>query len=243
MNEYICQLEEIAQNCNSSQQLSLAKLQQEFFTFRDGVLESLRDIENSFNKLEMELDNHEMYSRRNCLLIHGISETPNENVDVTVSNFVASMNIKSFNFCVNTMVDRCHRIGRRADPASNVNDNKCRPIIVKFTSYRYRSVIGANKKLLKKTKKVLTESLTVRRYNLYKAAQTKYGMKSVWTSDGNVNVILPDATKMRIRCVDDLTKMRTRGADDLTAEKEITIPPIVRSSSRNATSSTSGRGG
>ena len=60
--------------------------------------------------LEKEIDKHEQYSRRNCLLAHGIVETDDEvTVDLVIEIISMKMNIE----ISPADLDRTHRIGKR----------------------------------------------------------------------------------------------------------------------------------
>ena len=134
-------------------------------------LEETTDILAEKNKsLTSDVDELEQYSRRNCLLMHGVQENEDEN---TVD--VVDIDIKEND------LDRTHWIGNR-----NRKDGKPLAIIVKFTHYATRNKIYSNKKKLKGKKFLITESLTSRRYHLFKKAQEKYGVKNVWNSDGRI---------------------------------------------------------
>ena len=78
-------------------------------------------------------------------------------------------------------LDRSHRLGK-----VKRNDNKPRPIIVKFARYAVRNKVFSNKKKLKGKKLLITESLTVYRMKLLDEARQKYGVRNVWTYDGRV---------------------------------------------------------
>ena len=68
------------------------------------------------------MDRQEQYSRRNCLLIHGIKEEKDENTDNVVIKFIQDDLQEEINI---EDLDRMHRIGK-------ANNGKSRPIIVKF---------------------------------------------------------------------------------------------------------------
>ena len=68
------------------------------------------------------MDRQEQYSRRNCLLIHGIKEEKDENTDNVVIKFIQDDLQEEINI---EDLDRMHRIGK-------TNNGKSRPIIVKF---------------------------------------------------------------------------------------------------------------
>ena len=75
--------------------------------------------------LEKKADDQEQYSRRNCLLIHGLTETKTEDTDEMVLDVINNkLNIKMSQISI----DRSHSFGKRKGPGQ-----KPRAIIVKFT--------------------------------------------------------------------------------------------------------------
>ena len=76
-------------------------------------------------------------------------------------------------------ITKMHRIDKKVE-------NKSRPIIVKFLSYKPRKLVYDNKKKLKNTQKLITKSLTKRRYSLLSTCQATFGKKNVWTLDGRI---------------------------------------------------------
>ena len=83
----------------------------------------------------------EQYSRRNCILIHGLKEEIDESTDDRV--------LKLFREELNEDVlladlDRTNRIGKKRDSSS-----KPRPVIVKFTRYNIREKLFKSKKNLR----------------------------------------------------------------------------------------------
>lgn len=153
----------------------------------EAKIKSLEEkLDRKTEELEQAIDDNSQYSRRNCLLIHGVPEVPNENIDVIISQTLnTQMNL---GISVENLVDRAHRLGKPGGGGrvTRNNKSKVRPIIVKFTSYRTRRTVFYTKKNLKGTGILITESLTKRRYKLLLAAQEKYGHKSCWTIDGRV---------------------------------------------------------
>ena len=125
-----------------------------------------------------EIDDLEQYSRRNCLLLHGVVETNAECTDDIIIKTCAEelgIDVKQED------LDRSHRLGK-----VKRNDNKPRPIIVKFARYAVRNKVFSNKKKLKGKKLLITESLTVYRMKLLDEARRKYAVRNVWTYDGRV---------------------------------------------------------
>ena len=119
------------------------------------------------------------YSRRNCLLLHGVPESEKEDTDALLRTTVSEhlgVEIKGHD------LDRTHRIGAKR------GDGSARPIIAKFTRYNKRAAVFREKRKFKGSGFVLTESLTKRRVAVLNSARDKYGKNNVWTSDGEILV-------------------------------------------------------
>ena len=145
---------------------TIANLENKCQYLRDSLLEHDRSI-----------DSQEQYSRRNCALLHGVKEEKNENTDEVFINIIS----KQLGVKVDKRdIDRSHRIGApRAD-------GKHRPIIVKFARYNVRSTVFRVKRKFKNSGMLLTDSLTRTRVKILSEARTKYGMRNVWTTDGEI---------------------------------------------------------
>ena len=99
---------------------------------KDELIKSLQievsSLEIEVKNLEKKADDQEQYSRRNCLLIHGLNETKTENRDEMVLEVINDkLNIEMSQISI----DRSHRLGKR-------KRRKPRAIIVKFTRYKDR---------------------------------------------------------------------------------------------------------
>lgn len=140
--------------------------------------EQVTTLTEKVKDLDKKVEKQEQYSRRNCLLIHGVTENKNENTDdLVVSIFKDNMDIEIFT----DDLDRSHRIGKHK------GDNKhCRPIIVKFVRHNDKHKIFYNKKRLKGKKISITESLTKTRMEKLNEARGLFGFGNVWTSDGRI---------------------------------------------------------
>lgn len=141
------------------------------------------DLENTLYKKNEEIahaqgsiNDLEQYSRRNCLRVFGIEETPGENVNTVV------MNLFKNNLRVDVStdeIDRCHRIGKSST-------GKHRPIIIKFTRYTTRAMVFQKKKNLKGSRIIIREDLTKNNLLLLNEAVKSCGSRNVWTKDGNI---------------------------------------------------------
>ena len=147
---------------------------------KDELIKNLRkdvnDMAGIIDNLSLGLDRQEQYSRRNCLLLHNIPETSNENTDDLV---IKTVNEELLEAITINEIDRSHRLGKS-------QAGKIRPVIVKFARYHTRNKIFRKKKLLKGKQVSITESLTKRRMAELKEAREKHGFHDVWTSDGKI---------------------------------------------------------
>ena len=127
------------------------------------------DLDNDNRALREELDTIEQYSRRNCLVVHGIPETKEDCSDALLHVFNGQLNVSVAPHCI----DRSHRLGR-FQPSSH----KPRPVIVKFVSYDTRRQVFSAKRRLKGTNIVVTENLTKRRSDLLNRTRVQPDVKA-----------------------------------------------------------------
>ena len=66
------------------------------------------NMNKKIKKLERIVDRQEQYSRRNCLLLHGITEDERENTDELI---LETLNEKMHINLTPSDLDRTHRIG------------------------------------------------------------------------------------------------------------------------------------
>ena len=129
-------------------------------------------------ELENKIDRQEQYSRRNCVLTHGIAENKEESIDQQAIDFInENLDIKIDEIDI----DKSHRIGRY-----DRRKKKARPIIVKFARYNVRGRVFREKRKLKGTGKTITESLTTKRIGQLNDSREKYGFNNVWSYDGKI---------------------------------------------------------
>ena len=110
---------------------------------REQIIENLEENVSVMNtkveNLVNEIEKHEQYSRRNCLLGHGIVETYDEATDdLVIETISTKMNIE----ISPADLDRTHRIGKK-----KAGQNKPKPIIVKLSKYNVRKKHFPNKKI------------------------------------------------------------------------------------------------
>ena len=107
------------------------------------------NVENENIKLRRKCESQENYSRRDNLIIKGVTEENNEDMS-TCKRLVRNIFIQKLNLSeieVNSInFVRCHRIGKTTLPNGAVN--RKRPIIVRFHSYNDRRVVWSARSAL-----------------------------------------------------------------------------------------------
>ena len=106
-----------------------SQLRKEIAGLRDKVAEKDREI----LFLKDQIDSLEPYSRRNCLRISPVPEFPAESTDDIVKTVAKTIGVT----LPDDAFDRSHRVGKVT--AGGVNRD--RPILVKFTSHKYKETM------------------------------------------------------------------------------------------------------
>lgn len=133
-----------------------------------------KEYETRIDKLEEKLDLVEQHSRRKNLRIYGVDEVPNENTVEVVISVLEKMQVE-----VPKVEIVAFRVGKK-------NGNDSRPIYVKLRKEECKVAAMKKRKALKGTGIVLVEDLTPKRLQILKSAKEKYGLRAVWTIDGNI---------------------------------------------------------
>ncbi|XP_071954159.1 uncharacterized protein [Antedon mediterranea] len=125
-----------------------------------------------------KLDELEQYSRRNCLLLHGVPESFKENTDTLALDVITTKISEGVELCD---IDRTHRLGRK----------KLNP--------------GTDQ--LKKSGYSITENLTLRHLNLLHLATRSESVEAARSTDGRVHCLLKNKKKIVIRSDSDLNHL------------------------------------
>lgn len=209
----------------------LAKFESIFFAFKTMVMCELGLIKEHLMKQDIRQNKLEQYSRRNCLLIHGIDENgPQSEVDcvhAAVDIFRGTLNLEITPACI----DRAHRIGVK-------KQDKKRPIIVKFVSYFHRRLVFTNKKLLKGSGTHITESLTGFNFQLLTEARRMFGIQNVWTIDGRI-IIKDGDKKQTITTMENLKTLNAQASPTARAPFSSTFASFPPASPTTSTPGTS----
>ena len=169
-----------------------SQLRKEIAGLRDKVAEKDREI----LILKDQIDSLEQYSRRNCLRISPVPEVPSESTDDIVKTVAKTIGVT----LPDNAIDRSHRVGKVT--AGGVNRD--RPILVKFTSYKYKEAMMKAKIFPDSQWPALPARSTARVHRLYinedltrtraevaaRARQLKRDGKldDTWTRDGIIFV-------------------------------------------------------
>lgn len=203
------QQQRIASSTNLNPQSSLAD---DYWAFKRSVSGELTVLKGELQvlKLHMEttdrqIDDAEQYSRRNCLLLHGLAEKQNEDSQVAAISILNEKLNASLNF---RDLDRVHRLGRPKRTMAEAVTSGKRPIIIKFLRYQDRDQVWKAKRILKGTGLLITESLTSTRHRLLQEARERFGVRNVWTQDGRI-IILHSGNKLSVTNSDELNKITT----------------------------------
>ena len=104
------------------------------------------ELKQASVKLQDELDELEQYGRRSCIRFNGIPEVSNESSEDVFNNIV-DMFVRVGIEDIEQNIDRAHRIGKYTIKKKKI-EKKCKSIIVKSTSFRYRTKAYRKKKNL-----------------------------------------------------------------------------------------------
>ena len=125
------------------------------------------------------MERQEQYSRRNCILIHGLKEEKNKSTDNRVLKLLFREDLNEDVLLVD--LDRTHRIKKKRDSSC-----KPRPVIVKFAPFIFVKKFLKVQKKLKRKNITITENLTGYRMSVLNKAREKFGFKNEWTYDGRI---------------------------------------------------------
>ena len=142
----------------------------------NSLKQEVNGLKERIKSLEKDSGDHEQYSRRNCIFIHGIEEDKDEVTDDIVVN---TLQDKLELEISKKDIDRSRRIGKPSP-------RKKRSIIVKFLRYSDRHKAYSNKKRLNYSGISMTEILTASRMGQLNKARDELGFRNVWTHDGKI---------------------------------------------------------
>ena len=183
------------QFCNPDWQKEMEELRHTISAVSLQIQELTKSIISNTTKLEEQ----EQYSRRNCLIIHGLDDIPETADCFQFENYVVNkINHFQLGTITNNDIDTAHPLP--------VKTRSKLAAVVKFTRRNVKIPIYRKKTLLKHFQGIgITESLTKTSLALMKAAKEKYGLKQVGSVDGNIFAYISNKRKY-MRSILDLGK-------------------------------------
>ncbi|CAH0558687.1 unnamed protein product [Brassicogethes aeneus] len=142
---------------------------------------SIKKFEQQIDTLEQKIDYMYQAEKVNNICIHGIPDEKNENI----SNKAADL-LKCAVPIISQQNLSAYRIGY------HINNEKPRPVIVKFKIHQNKSEVMKNFKKIKNKKIYICEDLTKIRLDLLNEAKSLLGKTNVWTMDGNILTKIDD---------------------------------------------------
>lgn len=146
-------------------------------------------------------DDLEQYQRRNNIRVFGIPESRGEDTDqliVKLCQEKLDVDLPVSAIC------RSHRIGVKSQQEQSTDQQRHRPITVRFVSYRDRRRVFEQKKKLKGSGLVIREDLTATRLEVLRKAVSMFGVRNTWTVDGRVSWINGDGNRGTATRLEDL---------------------------------------
>lgn len=197
---------------------SLENVRKELFTFRNYVQDIFNLLRQQISEAMQLVDVIEMRHRRKFLLLSGVEEKPDEDVNVIISN-VLKQNLQ---LSPSLHISVAYRLGKKSNERN-------RPILFRLEDFNMRTLVWKKKSLLKGTSLVLHEFLTSQRKALFIEARKHFQMKNVWTTNGIIHISLTSGKIERIICSDDLKKLLSR--QDFISDKSVPIQLACEDSS------------
>lgn len=187
----------------------IARLKKENSTLStriDNVTDKVANLDKRVIVTENEVEELEMYGRRNGIRIYGVEETgPAEDcVKLATDIFATKLGIN----VEKSDISRAHRVGK---PSRDPRIKTKRAIILKFTRHDRKEEIIRARRNLKRSGIVIREDLTAKRFGLIREASNIVGVNSVWSNDGRITALF-NGTRHSIASNEDIRKLSSIAA-------------------------------
>ena len=150
------------------------------------------DLRRELREVRDELNSLEQYSRRGCLNISGVPEEASESTDAIVRDVAAAAGVT----LGPDAIDVSHRVGRQ-------QPGKCRPIIVKMTSFTSRDALYSARKDLQSGRASTLSAEMIKKVfiseNLTRANQRVMFVARQLKRRGKLHAAWTDSCRMKIR--------------------------------------------
>ncbi|CAH2047398.1 unnamed protein product, partial [Iphiclides podalirius] len=200
MTEFENRLKDALVPASTSNNPTLQQLNQDFCAFKESVSNMLGLLQQQVRSCSYALDEMETRHRQKILLLNGISEDPNSNVEQQVLDIFH--NKLGLTNMIRSSIKRCHRLGP-------LDRDRCRAVLVHFCDYSVKRQVWKSKSKLENTPFTMSEFLTRMRQSIHKMARKHFGMRNVWTLDGRIYIKLPDGSRKKISTEEDFSALVT----------------------------------
>ena len=147
MIKKVCSKMEIFEERFTAVEKKIEDQREETKVLRQGLVK----MEEKIMEMEDKLIEQEAYSRRQNLVFHGISESPQEDCCKIIDSLIK----KDCGITEKVVIERAHRLGKpRGYPRSGKQTAPPRPLIVRFLDYNDREKVRAARRKLPKDVKV-----------------------------------------------------------------------------------------
>ncbi|CAG9781772.1 unnamed protein product [Diatraea saccharalis] len=172
---------------------TVAKVAEEFRTFRELMFNMLGLLRKQINECCMQIEAIETRHRRKALILLGVAESEKEDCKEQVCGILNSkLGLKDIS---RNSLTVCHRLG--SSSSSNTDDNH-RPILIRFAQVEARTSVWRAKTGLKGTGISVREFLTKSRQAVFSKARLHFGIRSCWTQDGIIFVKSSDGKRHKV---------------------------------------------
>lgn len=160
----------------------------------------LQDLQHNMSKATLEIEELEAYSRRNCLRIQGLPESPTEKTDdVALKLIQERLGID----LLPSDIDRSHRLF----PRHHESSHGPKPLLVKFARYNVRDKVYRARTKLRGSNIFINEHLTRNRQTLFSRVRDHKNVRKAWTNDGRITALTTDSRRVKVMTEPDLEKL------------------------------------
>lgn len=177
---------------------TVAKVAEELRTFRELIFGILSLLRQQIRECTKQVDDLETRNRRKALIISGIPEKLSEDCTQSLLDvFNKKMGLSNI---TKSSIKVCHRLGSQ-------NEQRHRPILVRFTSMDLKMAVWKAKTKLRGTSLSLKEFLTRARQAVFAKSRLHFGMRSVWTQGGVISIITSCGSRHKITTEEELATL------------------------------------
>lgn len=167
------------------------------------IKEQVKELQEENRILKDKIEDLEQYSRRNNLVIDGVTEITNEN---RIETAVRAAKMVGFDLHP-SQIDDCHRLPLRA--GNYQNPNRPRPFIIRFVNRHFKRELLIHSKKNKSDRIFVNEHLTPRTVELKKTAKKMLGVLGfgIDTRDCIVHAIKKDHKPVRLYSIQQIEEL------------------------------------